>query len=96
MAVIIRTAFNNRNWCSQCENADRDRRLIQCRESVVDTGYKVTKAGRCAAKCWEQSLCSKYAWASTIGDFSERAIGRVYFIYQDIDQTLVVWAKSLS
>ncbi|MFZ5534104.1 MAG: HNH endonuclease [Pseudomonadota bacterium] len=95
MAIIIRTAFNNQDWSGQCGNADRDRRLFQCRESVVNTGYKVTKAGRCTAECWEQSLCSQYSWYSTTGEFGDRAVGRVYFIHRDVDQTLVLWGKSL-
>lgn len=95
MAIIIRTTFNNQKWDGQCENADRDRRLFQCRESVVNTGYKVTKTGRCTAKCWEQDLCSKYTWHSTVGEFGERAEGRAYFIYRDIDQNLVLWGKSI-
>lgn len=94
MAVIIRTAFNNQSWNGQCQNADRDRRLFQCHESVIDTGFKVTKKGQCAARCWEQSLCSTYGWHSTTGDFGERATGDVYFVYRDIDQSLVLWGKS--
>lgn len=94
MAVIIRTAFNSQGWNGQCQNADRDRRLFQCQEAVIDIGYKVTKTGQCAAKCWEQSLCSTYTWYSTTGDFGERATGDVYFVYRDIDQSLVLWGKS--
>lgn len=94
MSVIIRAAFNNQNWNGQCQNADRDRRLFQCHESVISTGYKVTKAGKCAAQCWEQSLCSNYTWHSTTGNFGERATGDAYFVYRDIDQTLVLWGKS--
>lgn len=94
MAVIIRTAFNNQSWNGQCQNADRDRRLFQCHEAVIDIGYKVTKTGQCAAQCWEQSLCSTYVWHSTTGDFGERATGDVYFVYRDIDQSLVLWGKS--
>jgi len=94
MSVIIRTAFNNQNWNGQCLNADRDRRLFQCHESVINTGYNITQTGQCAAKCWEQSLCSSYAWHSTTGDFGERATGDAYFVYRDVDQTLVLWGKS--
>ena len=94
MAIIIRTAFNNQNWKGQCQNADRDRRLFQCYESVIDTGYKVAQTGQCAAKCWEQNLCSEYLWHSTTGDFGERATGSAYFVYRDVDQTLVLWGKS--
>ena len=94
MAVIIRTVFNNQNWNGQCQNADRDCRLFKCQKAVVDIGYKITKDGQCAAQCWEQSLCSNYAWHLTTGNFSERATGRVYFVYPDVDKTLVLWGKS--
>ncbi len=94
MGVIIRTAFNNQKWSGQCQNADRDRRLFQCRESVIDVGFKVTKGGQCTANCWEQSLCSDYAWYSSTGNFGERANGNVYFVYRDVNETLVLWGKS--
>jgi hypothetical protein len=94
MAVIVRTVFNNQSWNGQCQNADRDRRLFQCRAAVIDIDYKLKKSGQCAAPCWEQNLCSTYVWYSTTGDFGERATGNVYFVYRDIDQSLVLWGKS--
>ena len=93
MAIIIRVAFNNQHWNGQCQNADRDRRLFQCHKSIIDTGYKVTKKGQCAAQCWEQNLCSTYTWHYN-KNFGERAFGRAYFVYRDVDQTLVLWGTS--
>lgn len=94
MAVIIRTAFNNQDWNGQCQNAGRDNRLFQCRQAVIDVGFRVTETGQCAAPCWEQNLCVDYTWPSTTGNFGERATGRVYFLYRDVDQTLVLWGRS--
>jgi hypothetical protein len=94
MAMIIRTAFNNMNWEGRCQNADRDRRLFQCKEAVVDTGYNIDKNGFCQATCWESTLCTKYRWMCASGNFSKRASGRAYFLYRDIDGTLVLWGKS--
>lgn len=94
MAIIIRTAFNNQNWKGKCHDADRDRRLFQCHKKIINTGYYVTKAGICASQCWEQNLCSEYVWHSTTGNFGDRAIGEVFFVYRDIDESLVLWGKS--
>lgn len=92
--MIIRTAFNNQRWSGKCINADRDRRLFQCKEEVVNTGYKVNKNGVCKANCWESTLCTEYWWMCASGNFSEKATGRAYFLYRDVGGTLVLWGKS--
>lgn len=96
MGMIIRVAFNNQQWAGKCVNADkRDRRLYKCWEKTVKTGYKVNKKGRCLADCLESILCKKYLWINFLGNFDkERAKGKVYFTYPDIDNTLVLWGKS--
>lgn len=95
MAMVIRVAFNNRNWASKCTNADRDGRLFKCREKVVDTGYKVDKNGNCLAECWESTLCKRYFWESTVGNFDkERAKGQVFFVFLDTNNSLVLWGMS--
>ncbi|WP_052507254.1 HNH endonuclease [Desulfonatronovibrio magnus] len=94
MPIIIRTAFNNQEWCGHCQHADRDRRLFQCKNDVVKTGYKINKKGVCQATCWESTLCTEYWWKSAVGEFSERAEGKAYFVYRDTDSTLVLWGRS--
>jgi hypothetical protein len=94
MGMIIRTAFNNQEWSGQCHNADRDRRLFQCKDEVVNTGYKINKDGICQSNCWESKLCNDYKWFCATGNFGEKAQGPVYFIYRDIDGTLVLWGRS--
>lgn len=93
MPIIIRTTFNNQDWNGQCQNADRDRRLFQCCKAIVNVQFNITKSGQCTAECWEQSLCSNYSWYAKT-NFGDRALGRAYFIYRDIDQTFVLWGKS--
>lgn len=94
MGMIIRVEFNNQNWAGKCKNADRDRGLFKCKGKVVNTGYKVDRNGHCLAECWESTLCRKYFWMSTVGNFSERAKGQVFFVFSDIDNSLVLWGKS--
>jgi len=96
MGMIIRTAFNNQNWAGKCINADqRDRRLFKCWQEVVNTGYKIDENGRCLADCWESTLCTKLFWVNGLGDFdTNRAKGEVFFIFSDIDHSLVLWGKS--
>jgi hypothetical protein len=95
MSIVIRTAFNNQNWDGKCHDADRDRRLFQCKQEVVNTGYKIDKTGICKATCWESTLCSEYWWLCLSGNFStDKASGRAYFIYRDIGGTLVLWGRS--
>jgi len=96
MSIIIRTAFNNQHWRGQCQNAAHDDRLFQCRKKVINVGFRVTETGQCAAPCWEQNLCTNYAWytGKEEDNFGDRAVGRAYFIYRDTEGTLVLWGKS--
>lgn len=95
MGMVIRVAFNNKNWAGKCTNANRDRRLFKCRENVVNTGYKVDKNGNCLAECWESSLCTKFFWNSEVGNFNkERAKGEVFFVFTDLDNSLILWGMS--
>lgn len=95
MGMVIRVGFNNKNWAGKCTNADRDRRLFKCREEVVNTGYKIDNNGNCLAGCWESSLCKKYFWGSAVGNFNkERAKGQVFFVFPDVDNSLVLWGMS--
>jgi 5-methylcytosine-specific restriction endonuclease McrA len=96
MGMIIRVAFNNRSWNGKCINADkRDRRLYKCWGKVVETGYKIDNKGKCKAECIESSLCKSFKWYNFLGDFdSSRAKGKVYFVYPDIGNSLVLWGKS--
>lgn len=94
MGMIIRVAFNNQNWAGKCKNAT-GRRFLKCSQKAVNTGYKIDKEGNCLAECWESTLCTKYFWGSTIGNFDmEKAKGNVFFVYPDIDNFLVLWGKS--
>jgi len=95
MPMVIRASFNNRNWSGQCKNADRDRRLFQCHDSIVNVKYQVSRTGQCTGECWEQSLCSNHTWNSLPkAAFGENAAGRAYFMYRDVDKSLVLWGHS--
>jgi len=95
MGMIIRVAFNNQNWSSRCTNVRGDRRFFKCRERAYATGYKLDEKSNCLADCWESTLCTKYFWESTIGNFGNKAEGNVFFVYPDVDNSLVLWGKSV-
>ena len=102
MGMIIRVAFNNKNWSGKCTNADkRDRRLYKCWDSVVKTSYKIDKKGNCQADCAESSLCETFKWycykGDKTGNFDKSRVkenDKVYFVYPDIDNTLVLLGKT--
>ena len=94
MGMIIRTAFNSSGWKGQCANADRDRRLFQCQQNIVNAGYAIDKNGACQSQCWESKLCREYTWYCATGEFGDRAVGKVFFVYRDINDSLVVWGRT--
>lgn len=96
MGIIIRVAFNNKRWAGKCSNADkRDRRLFKCWSKTVETGWRINKRGQCLANCVESVLCRKYYWINFQGNFDAmKASGNAYFVYPDINHSLVLWGKS--
>jgi len=83
----------------KCANADKDPRLYKCQEKVVNVKFpengifKIDKYGTCACLwCYESTLCTEYRWVS---DKSfEKANGKVFFVFPDTDNTLVLWGTS--
>jgi hypothetical protein len=94
MGMIIRVAFNNQNWAGRCKGAGQDGRLFKCQEGIVDTSYQLDANGNCLANCWESTLCTKYFWESTIGNFGKRAAGNVFFVFPDVNNSLALWGES--
>jgi hypothetical protein len=96
MGMIIRVAFNNRNWMGKCTNVKDDDRFFKCSKKVVATGYRVDKNGNCVSEdCWEQHLCKKYRWRTDHGNFKRaQAKEPVFFVFPDVDNSLVLWGMS--
>jgi hypothetical protein len=98
MGMIIRVGFNNQNWAGRCRDAapNRDLRLHKCQGRYIDTGYELDENGDCVGNhCWESKLCTKYYWGNSRGNFDiMRAYGNVFFVFPDIDNSLVLWGKS--
>ncbi len=99
MDIIIRTVFNNQNWMGKCKNADKDPRLYKCQEKVVNVKFpnsgefKTDRLGNCACLwCYESTLCTEYRWVDE-KSFAE-ADGKAYFVFPDVDGTLVLWGFS--
>jgi predicted HNH restriction endonuclease len=95
MGMIIRVNYNNQDWHGKCKNADSDRRLYKCQKQLMKVGFKIDKKGNCLADCWESTLCSKFFWGNEKGNFDiDRAKGKVFFIFADVDGSRVLFAKS--
>ena len=95
MGMILKVAYNNQNWAGRCRNAVSDVRLFKCREGAYDVSYHVDNNGNCLADCWESTLCTKYFWRSTIGNFSYRAEGKVFLVFPTLINDLTLWGKSV-
>ncbi len=94
MGMILKVAYNNQNWAGTCKNVVSDIMLFKCREGAYNVSYHVDDKGDCLATCWESTLCTKYFWRSTIGNFSYRAEGRVFFVFPTLINDLTLWGKS--
>jgi hypothetical protein len=96
MGMIIIVAFNNQNWMGKCTNISNDPpRFDKCTSSTVDVRAEVDELGNCkGGGCWEKTLCTEYFWVCSQGNFSKRARGTVFFVFTDVDGSLVLWGKS--
>jgi len=96
MGMVIRVAFNNQGWSDRCKDVLSDHRLFKCKQKIIDVNVQVDEHGHCTASCWDRKLCSEYCWENNRGrNFNtNRARGKVFFVYPDIDNSLVLWGKS--
>ncbi|MEO0083526.1 MAG: hypothetical protein ABIK33_03985 [candidate division WOR-3 bacterium] len=94
--MIIRVAYNNQGWKAKCKNVRYDEMLYKCRQRILNTQFKLGKNGNCVGTCDESKLCREYYWINYSGDnFNKtRANGKVYFVYPDKDNSLVLWGES--
>ena len=94
MGMIIRVAFNNQNWMGKCTNISNDPRFNKCTTNTVDVRAEIDELGNCkGGDCWEKTLCTEYFWESR-GNFSKKAAGTVFFVFPDVDGSIVLWGKS--
>lgn len=98
MGMIIRVAFNNKNWMGKCENGDTDERLFKCQGLDINIGwgeFRVDERGNCQSECRESELYARYLWENYQGNVdTNRASGETFFVFPHVDNSLVLWARS--
>lgn len=97
MGIVIRVAFNDKDWKGACLHPLTDPMHYQCREHRVNVGpIKEDSMGFCTTKCWERELCNKYRWENVLGDWGTRAYSgaNVYFVYRQPSGLYTLWGKS--
>ena len=92
--MILKVAYNNQNWAGTCKNANNYATFFKCIDKTYNVNYRLNNKGNCLATCWESTLCKKYFWRSTIGNFSVRAEGKVFFVYPTFENDLTLWGRS--
>ncbi len=95
MGMIIRVAFNNQNWMGKCTNISNDPRFNKCTTNTVDVSTEIDELGNCEGEhCVEKTLCTECYWENFQGNFGKRATGTVFFVFPDVDGSLVLWGRS--
>lgn len=99
MSLILRCCFNNQNWKGRCINANTDSRLFKCQKVTVRIGlgkFSVNKNEECNSGCEEERICIDFKVLGNNGKSfdSDRAVGNIYFVYSDINNSLVLWGYS--
>lgn len=62
MAIVIRTAYNNKDWRGPCDTPGKDPLCFYCFKGLLDINEPDPSDIVCSGDCWDQHLCVDYKW----------------------------------
>lgn len=98
MAIVIRVAYNNRDWKGPCDAPGKANSCWYC-----FAGFLQIKPPRkddiiCSGDCWERRLCTDYKWGCTP---KGRVYGpdaypgaTVFMVFKQPDGNYTLWGKT--
>lgn len=62
MAMVIRVAYNNKDWGDACKTPGQDRLCFYCFKGILQIRKPEKDDLVCSGHCWEQHLRNDYKW----------------------------------
>jgi len=98
MAIIIRTAYNNKGWKGACDHPGKDPSCWICLTGFLGIDPPKKDDVICSGDCWERRICTEYKWGCTP---KGRTYGidaypgvAVYLIFKQLDGNYTIWGKT--
>lgn len=98
MAMIVRVAWNNKDWKAACDEPGKDPFCWYCFQGLLQIEQPKKDDFICSGDCWERRLCKEYKWgANGQGKvFGKNAYPEeaVFFVFKQPDDLYTIWAKT--
>jgi len=98
MAIVIRVAYNNKDWKGPCDTPGKDDFCRHCFTGFLEIKPPQRDDIICSGDCWERRLCKDYKWGCTpkgrvYGTNAYRGES-VFLVFKQPDGNYTVWGKS--
>jgi hypothetical protein len=95
MAIVIRVAYNNKNWGDKCTWPGEDSLCWKCFSGVLNITQPKKDDEICSGLCWERDICLNYEWGNTNKgkSFGTDAYEgeTAFFVYQQLNGGYTLW-----
>lgn len=98
MAIVIRVAYNNKDWKAACEAPGKDGLCWYCFAGFLAIKPPQRDDIICSGDCWERRLCKDYKWGCTpkgrvYGPDAYRGAS-VFLVFKQPNSNYTVWGKT--
>ncbi|MDP2730630.1 MAG: hypothetical protein Q8O55_09100 [Dehalococcoidales bacterium] len=98
MAIVIRVAYNNKDWKARCEKPGQDSLCWYCFTHILDIQAPKYDDVECSGDCWEQHLRNDYKWGCTpkgriFGPNAYRG-ATVFLVFKQRNGNYTIWGKT--
>lgn len=98
MAIVIRVAYNNKDWKGPCDTPWKDNLCWYCFEGQLQIKAPQVNDVVCSGDCWEKRLCTEYRWGCTpkgrvYGSDAYKG-AKVFFVYKQRNGNYTIWGRA--
>lgn len=99
MAIVIRTAYNNKDWKAPCDAPGKDPLCFYCFKGLLRIHEPDRSDIVCSGHCWEEHLCNDYKWGCPPRGrfFGPNAYpgAAVFLVFKQPDNNYTIWGKTV-
>ena len=99
MAIVIRTAYNNKDWRGPCDTPGKDPLCFYCFKGLLAINKPKSDDIACSGGCWEQHICVDHKWGAPPRGrkFGPNAYpgATVFLVFKQPDDNYTIWGKTV-